>query len=50
MKGTFHVIDILDATGSMQGGKYTNSVEGIKAGIKDLCNRKDVKYSLIVTL
>jgi hypothetical protein len=47
MKGTFYVIDILDATGSMSGGKYNNSKEGIVAGIKDLSPRKDVKYSLI---
>ena len=46
-KGIFYVIDILDASGSMAGGKYTNSVNGIKESIKDLTSRKDVKYSLI---
>jgi len=47
MKGTFYIIDILDATGSMDGGKYNNSKEGIIAGIKDLASRKDVKYSFV---
>lgn len=46
MKGIFYVIDILDATGSMAGGKYDNSKKGIIDGIKDLAPRKDVKYSL----
>jgi Mg-chelatase subunit ChlD len=46
-KGIFYVIDILDASGSMSGGKYNNSVSGIKEGIKDLTTRKDVKYSLV---
>jgi len=47
MKGTFYVVDILDATGSMAGGKYNNSKKGIIDGIKDLVVRKDVKYSLV---
>lgn len=51
MKGIFHVVDILDATGSMAawGGasKYDNSKQGIIDGIKDLAGRNDVKYSLI---
>lgn len=47
MKGVFYVIDILDATGSMDGGKYNNSVQGIKDGIKDLFNRSNIRYSLV---
>lgn len=46
MKGIFYVVDILDASGSMDGGKYENSKKGIIDGIKDLAPRKDVKYSL----
>lgn len=47
MKGIFYVIDLLDATGSMDGGKYENSKKGIIDGIKDMSVRKDIKYSLI---
>lgn len=45
--GTFYVIDILDATGSMDGGKYNNSKEGIINKIKEMAIRKDVVYSLV---
>ncbi len=47
MTGIFYVIDVLDASGSMGGGKYENSQRGIIDGIKDMAVRKDVKYSLV---
>src|SRR3989304_4704873 len=46
-KGLFYVIDVFDASGSMEGGKYNNSKSGIVEGIKDLQKRTDVKYSLV---
>lgn len=45
--GTFYVIDILDATGSMAGGKYNNSTQGIVSKIKEMAIRKDIVYSLV---
>ena len=47
MKGVFYVVDVLDASGSMIGGKYENSKRGIVEAIKDLTARNDVKYSLV---
>lgn len=35
-----HIIDILDASGSMAGGKYTNAMKGVNLGIAQL--KKDV--------
>jgi len=46
-KGKFYVVDILDASGSMSGGKYNNSTEGIISRINDMKTRKDVIYSLV---
>lgn len=42
---TIHIVDILDASGSMEGGKYDNSKKGILAGIKDL--KGDYTYTLV---
>lgn len=40
-----HNVTLLDATGSMAGGKYNNSVKGIEAEIKWIETQKDVKYT-----
>jgi len=40
-----HNVTLLDATGSMAGGKYNNSIKGIEAEIKWLETQKDVKYT-----
>jgi len=45
VKPTIHVVDILDASGSMQGGKYTNSCAGIRSSLEDLRGNKDVNYT-----
>lgn len=48
LKPTIHIVDILDASGSMGGSgnsKYENSKKGILSGIEDLRKVKDVKYT-----
>jgi len=48
VKPTIHIVDILDASGSMGGSgnsKYENSKKGILSGIEDLRKVKDVKYT-----
>ena len=46
---TIHIVDILDASGSMAGylgnSKYDNSKEGILNSIQDLKKVKDIKYT-----
>jgi len=48
-KPTVHVVDILDASGSMDGGKYNNSKEGILQGIKDLVKEGSINYTYSLT-
>jgi len=38
-------VDILDASGSMSGGKYNNSCVGVKKGFVDLAENKEVKFN-----
>lgn len=45
-KTTIHVVDVLDASGSMEGSKYNAAVKGINVGVKSLKEDKaDVNYS-----
>ena len=46
---TIHVVDILDASGSMYGAKFENSKEGIMESLGDLRSNRDAKftYSLV---
>jgi len=44
-KPTIHIVDVLDASGSMRGGKYLNSCEGIREGVKKLKENKEVNYT-----
>lgn len=44
-KPTIHIVDVLDASGSMRGGKYNNSCEGIRTGVYKLKDNKDVNYT-----
>jgi len=37
---TIHVADVLDASGSMEGGKFNNALKGINLGIKELKSSK----------
>lgn len=45
IKPTIHICEILDSSGSMNGGKYNNSCEGIRSGIGDLRENKNVNYT-----
>jgi len=41
-----HIVDILDASGSMTGGKFTNALTGINKGVKELQeDTAKVKYT-----
>lgn len=44
-KLTIHVVDILDVSQSMTGGKIQNATKGINAGIRDLKKDESVKYT-----
>jgi len=48
MKPTIHNVVLLDATGSMSGGKYTNSCNGILTEQDWLHKQKDVNYTQTV--
>lgn len=49
VKPLIHVVDILDASGSMEGGKYNNAKMGITSSLSDLRNNKkaDFTYTFI---
>jgi len=40
-----HNVTLLDATGSMSGAKYNNSIKGIEEELKWLVSQTDVKYT-----
>lgn len=43
---TIHVVDVLDASGSMAGAKYNAAVKGINLGVESLkADSADVKYT-----
>ncbi len=44
-KQTIHIVNILDASGSMDGGKYNNSCDGMRQELVELRNNKDVNYT-----
>ncbi len=44
-KKTIHIITILDASGSMSGGKYTNSCNGIRQEVEELKVDQDANYT-----
>jgi len=47
-KPTIHIIDIIDCSGSMQGGKHTEALIGINEGIKNL--KKDTNAIFTYTI
>lgn len=40
-----HIVDVLDASGSMSGDKINNAINGINGSLKDLSKVKDVIYT-----
>lgn len=40
-----HVVDILDASGSMSGSKFSNATEGIRKGIDELLSETETNYT-----
>lgn len=45
VKPTIHNVVLLDATGSMQGSKYNNSIKGIQTELDWLKTQNDVNYT-----
>jgi|GEM_PF-234238 len=43
---TIHIVDVLDSSGSMMGGKHDAALKGINSGIKDL---KESKVKVVYT-
>lgn len=44
VKPTIHIVDIIDCSGSMSGGKIRNAIKGINDGIKELQNSDIADY------
>lgn len=45
VKPTIHLVDLLDSSGSMAGGKYTNATRGITEGLNEFRLETQVSYT-----
>ncbi|HSX49075.1 MAG TPA: hypothetical protein VLE44_02345 [Candidatus Saccharimonadales bacterium] len=45
VKPTIHLVDLLDSSASMGGGKYENATRGVREGLKEFRNETEVNYT-----
>lgn len=45
LKPTIHLVDLLDSSGSMNGGKYDNATRGITEGLQEFRKETQVNYT-----